>query len=173
MRVFFDLDETLIRSYWPTDREWDGADFNFFLENGENWGVYVRPRAIELIGFAKLMAGSQNVFILTKALESYALTINVMGHLGIEPQNIFDRNFMEYALGCVRYDFQDGKNILIDDMDYFHENTQAKLKFLHAKRDNFLQIPGFQVGNEVTNQMAYFKARAFIKEKAGEKSLTH
>lgn len=164
-RVFFDLDETLIRSFFPAAVEWDRADFNFFLENGENYGVYVRPMARELIAYAKTLVGEE-VYVLTKASLPYALEVVKLGGLGIDPARIYDRGLIDYAKGCVEYPFKDGQNILIDDFPHTHKNIIEKMDFLKIRGDSFLQIPAFQLGNEVTNQMFYFKARAFIKEKA-------
>lgn len=164
-RIFFDLDETLINSYDPASREWDGADFNFFLESGENYGVYVRPEAEGIIQFAKIAVGPDNVFILTKSRAEYAKKVVQMAKLGVRWANIWDRDILKHVASYVDYPGKDGLNILIDDLPLDHKNTIEKMNFLKIGKENVLIVPPFDKRIKGPQKDIYYLVEEFILKK--------
>lgn len=107
-KIFIDLDETLIASYYAggvsetfkTDVYVDDlgrtkADIACGLEL---YRGTLRPYAREFIQKLQEKYGVENVFILTRSIRPYALSFCEVFKLGIDPDRVFARDLLPYQM---------------------------------------------------------------------------
>lgn len=153
-RIFLDLDETLTHS---VDIEyWDEYSVNYnsstdpvflHLSDDEEYVVYKRPVAHDLIEFCRNLAGDDNLYILTDASYEYAKNINNLHNLTISPSRILsmrDNPFVE--------DINKSINILVDNLNW--KDVGRKLAVLYPYRCHVKVVP--YVGSD-KDETAYLK----------------
>jgi len=94
IRMFWDIDETLISSTPARMKKYREPTFTFEVED-QGFNTCVRPCAKELIDFSRELFGFENVFILTTATSSYANEVNKLAGWEFNPSNIIAREDME------------------------------------------------------------------------------
>jgi hypothetical protein len=149
-RIFFDLDETLAHTSMSDPQQ---ENFSFVLDGyaGTHYTI-VRPCAKAVIDFARELVGTENVYILTIAVKSYALKINELAGWNFKKQNILSRENIEahrYSTGYSGYTIVPHKtaninNVLIDNLSP-RENVK-KIDFIGLgknHKDNYLQVKDY------------------------------
>ena len=144
-RIWLDLDDTLIKSYYWSDKELSTIKVP---NDGKNlydeFVTFERPIAKELISFCKDVVGEENVNILTAADEIYAaVIINKLG-FEIPPLRIHtseDTNIFRLSKNpTVLMEFN---NILIDDLCYYDNYIKMKYLGISDKIENYIQIKNY------------------------------
>ena len=164
MKVFFDLDETLIhsRTYKPRTQE----SFFSFSINKEKFWTSIRPSAKEVIDFARQQVGHENVYILTVASYDYAHRICNSQNWGFLPDYIIARETikrytievpMMYTMERVvsRHPLAHESNILIDNLPPKHNDDKTNLMGINPVT-HYLQIEEY-LGYNIEHQENTFK----------------
>jgi FMN phosphatase YigB (HAD superfamily) len=150
--IFFDLDETLAFMDSSDPKQ---EHYPFTTEHGETYYAILRPKAKEVIAFARALVGIENVYILTAATKDYACNANRVLDLGFPEAHIFAREDVRahraqigYGYGILPHGTLAYKNnILIDNLPP-RENTE-KIDFLgmHNWQDTYIKVPDYYGAN--------------------------
>ena len=160
MKLFWDLDETMVHSMYANNEKHADELVDLY---GEHWkgvkykirhdGWYVsllRNSTKRLLEFSRELLGPENVFILTAGTFDYVLAVNHNVGLGFDPNtNIFSREDVARQEVCPK--FVDTFNVLIDNEDYFYHafGDRCKVKFLnHIPIEQHIHTDKFTVWEE-------------------------
>ncbi len=156
-KIFLDLDETLIHSYYCNN---DATVEYYINEYSENYGIIdyslgpdawsegdryvtvIRPMTFKLLNLCENLVGWENVYILTLGTIDYARTINRLAGFDVPHERIFTRE----SLFHIQDEFKNTNNILIDNESYsYHlEGDYNKVNFLHGlAKEKYVNILGF------------------------------
>lgn len=152
-RIFIDLDETLISSYYLTSPQYKDAlladipSTYQVLEVKHPVGrgitiVVVRPWAKQLIQGCFCLVGEDQVYILTRNSNAFTQYVAREVPFGIAPDKIFSREDLHYNVPM----FKHSNNILIDNESHEFHSTGPynKVDFLHGlKQKNLIQVDYF------------------------------
>jgi len=126
MKIFWDIDETLIHSRTFKSSLYE-ENFKFKLM-GQTYYTCVRPCSKGLIEFSRQLVGRDNVYILTAATARYAQHVNEKAGWGFAKNHILTRETMEkYSTRVVAmygngftdvspHPLADKSNVLIDNL---------------------------------------------------------
>lgn len=152
--VFFDLDETLIRSC-PSDALISYPEPPSTIYGP--WSVWLRPSARSLLAIARAMRVP--VLLCTMAEHRYALGITQALNLGFQSNEILA--IEQLRMGkfnlCPR-------GVLMDDLPVQHDAVVIKHRILGLSPDRHFQVPTFRGGllesdEELTRQWSLFLRR--------------
>lgn len=145
MKIFLDLDETLISSYFCGNNKKEILGWENDYTKGEFYSGYitfVRPTAKRLVDFCRSVVGEENVYVLTASECFYALAISQISELNFRYDKVFSREDIDHDYHFKRFKDKDG-NILIDNLipDY----NKSKIDFLNMKDlESYIIIQGFE-----------------------------
>lgn len=145
IKIFFDLDECLIHSEYERDQVngCKSCDDDFLFDIGtrrvaEIYRTKVRPGTRDVLAFARMMVGAENVYVLTASTEPYANQINIDGKLGFTREQIFHRQHIADAYHKVKDSPEFRPCILIDNLHY--NDNQSKAYYLRIDSTDYYQV---------------------------------
>lgn len=179
MKVFFDVDETLVH----TER---GAYCSHAKElpNCLDYFTVERPCAKRLISFARENFGAENVFLLSIGTKDYISGLNEMLGWKFDPENIFAREDLEKhtrvfptEYGGQHHEvdphiYASTSNVLIDNLP--HRDNSVKINFIgiHSTCDtNYLTVRDYYgLVDEGCDEEFFNYVKDFLKFKKGVES---
>lgn len=141
--IFWDLDENLLHSLFPTQDVRGQNYLSIELKDGEILYTIVRPCANKVIEYSRSLVGAENVYILTSAVREYALQINEKAGFRFTPDKVFAREDhapvrMGYGYSYLTHPKWSKDNLLIDNLPY--EVNQTKVNFIgNIPKENYLK----------------------------------
>jgi len=174
MKLFFDLDETLIHTKMnPFKPEWNCEllvldDFVHYTR--------IRPCARELIEYSRTLFNGENVYILTAATHQYAREISRVANWGFTSEQIFARENVEQythrssgGWGAERvqvtaHPLAHPDNILIDNLPPEWNEEKTSFMLINPKT-NYLKVKDY-LGDNTDEDIFRDKVKHFLKEKA-------
>lgn len=150
--IFIDLDETLIHTSLEPDTKSKEVVVNIMPppHKPENYNVMVRPGANKLL-FALREIG--NVYMLTRAVRSYAHAMNKTFKFGFTTDRIFARQDLRSSKYKPRT-YHQAKFFLIDDLDI--RSNFEKIHFISPQGPvRYIRIEAFYGGDNegITDEM--------------------
>jgi len=157
MKIFWDIDETLIHSRTFKSSTYE-ANFKFRLM-GQTYHTCVRPCSKGLIEFSRQLVGKDNVFILTAATLKYALRINEKAEWGFTRNQILSRETMEWYSTKVSgmygdsstqvspHPLADKSNVLIDNLPPHYNREKIALIGSINPETNYYEVKDYFGGD--------------------------
>lgn len=149
-KIYFDLDETLIHSFFhPPECEY----FGFSLGDWEDYYMVIRPSATRIIDWARKVVGKENVHLLTIAIKDYALKVNEIAGWEFKEEDIFSREDIKAHTDIIQtayggkvsyvnpHIYANKNNVLIDNLPIIQ--NKSKMDFIGINYENYLQIEPF------------------------------
>lgn len=170
MRIFLDLDQTLISSFPSYEKTVLTVKTREQpVEFHSNYFTYVRPLANRLVDFCQEKVGNENVYILTAAVKDYADDIVTGADFNIKKAHIFARDFV-YSNHTLDRKFEDGNNILVDDLPYYDNYTKMKKLGIFRQQEKYINIEPYHPINSiyVTDEEWYSAEDKILKDVINE-----
>jgi len=145
IRVFFDLDETLIHT---EVHSYDDRCEKIELYDGD-YHFRIKPDALDAIRGAMELVGKENVFILTIATRAYAEAILKIAKFGIPMDRVFAREDIANQSVSTGYcatsivphkDLCDTRNILIDNRKSGENYEKIAFLDMNMKVSNYMKV---------------------------------
>jgi hypothetical protein len=167
-RLFLDMDETLIASYYSERPQMTYQLINsmpdqydlFCITHGRTDGetlVVIRDWAYDLITHYQKKIGKENVYILTRSGYDFAKMVMRRGNLPIEDHNIYSREHLNFDIS----ELKDSNNVLVDNecYEYHKVGPGNKVRFLHGLPEkNFVQVYPFDAKGYEPDSKQYFSS---------------
>lgn len=169
MNIWFDLDETLVHSYFLTEAYEGirGIKTNHTEDGKNHFYVIKRQLTDQVIDLAQRTVGRNNVFLITLGFEEYVKKMFEMCEIDIRVENIFFKERwlkkIPTAYGgsyCLPWGGR-GRNLLIDNLEFGY--NQEKVQFLNLKKNDYLQIKEY-FGNDL-NDPFLNQVESFLEER--------
>lgn len=159
MRIYLDLDETLIYSeyvdsftrinksfdYW----QWWMVDGCGYSMSREEFITYPRPYSKEFISSLQDEYGVNNVSILTAATQDYAVQICKHFEFNIPKDQIIGRESYTTERALLKNRDPKENPVLVDNETYYDRNAKKKIRFLGGtETTRYIQIEEFKVNKE-------------------------
>lgn len=156
--IFWDVDETLVyTSVFSRNEKTENYKKHsvkdlpyreFYLSDKDPFLYFsiLRPSALELLEYSRLLVGQNNVYTLSTGTEKYIKTLNREFRFGFRDENIFTRENIDSMRGSEL--FKETFNVLIDNLTYYDHRTggRNKIKFLNnLSYKNYICIPEFTI----------------------------
>lgn len=149
--IFFDLDESIAFMDF-SDPEQD--NYPFTINNGETYYAIPRPKAKDVIDFARALVGIDNVYILTAATKEYACNANRVLGFGFQEDHIFSREDISkhraqigYGYGMLPHELTNKNNVLIDNLPPRENRDKIDFLGMHNWQDTYIQVPDYYGAN--------------------------
>jgi hypothetical protein len=176
MKIFWDIDETLIHSRTYESKLYK-HNIHFRLDCGEEFFTCVRPCSKALIQYSRALVGEENVHILTAASFDYAREISRLAEWGFTDENIFSRETMEKY--CIRlqslygvdkvvnpHPYANKNNVLIDNLMPMWNDEKTTLMGINPKT-HYLKVEDYMGDNSDEDIFADI-AKHFLNERHKE-----
>lgn len=150
-RIFFDLDETLLHTQVNHDPEQECSVHKFDHPSNITYYTIMRPCAVSLIKFARLLIGKENVYVLTASTKEYARLMNKIGHLGFDHSHIISRETIDdhnWRGEC--HHLANPLNVLIDNLP-FSLNT-SKTSIMNVLESRYIHVNDYYGVNFASDQ---------------------
>jgi hypothetical protein len=176
MKIFWDIDETLIHSRLAPSKRY-APSIRFRLGSGEEFYTSVRPCSKALIEYSRSLVGEENVHILTAATFDYAKKISRLAEWGFSDENIFSRETMKkysieipslYGSSRVvsRHPFANKYNVLIDNLLPSWNDEKTTLMGINPQT-HYLKVEDYMGDNSDEDIFADI-AKHFLNERHKE-----
>ena len=181
MKIFWDIDETLIHSRTTPSKRYKHS-IEFRLASGEEFYTCVRPCSKALIEYSRSLVGEENVHILTAAAFDYAKEISRLAEWGFTDENIFSRETMKkysieipslYGSSRVvsRHHFANKNNVLIDNLLPSWNDEKTTLMGINPQT-HYLKVEDYMGDNSDEDIFADI-AKHFLNERFKEARGSH
>jgi len=173
MKIFFDVDETLVHSRTSPSKRY-APSIRFRLASTEEFYTCVRPVSNELIEYSRSLVGKENVHILTAASFDYAKKISSMAAWGFSDEDIFSRETMhKYSIeipslyGSNRvispHPFANKNNVLIDNLIPTWNEEKTSFMLINPKT-NYLKVEDY-LGDNTDEDIFRDTVKHFLAQK--------
>jgi hypothetical protein len=169
MKIFWDIDETLIHS--RTYQHQHYAQQHIVDVHNELFYVSERPCAKTVIEYSRELFGAENVCILTAAAELYAERINIATGWNFPTSQIFGRETISrysIKIPCMygsttlmsEHPLASRKNVLIDNLRY--EWNEEKTNLMLITRENYQTFEDY-IGDNEDDEIFRDTVKHFLK----------
>lgn len=171
MKIFWDIDETLIHSVMYTGKDYN--DHSFIIDvYDELYYTHVRPCAYSLIEYSRGLVGVDNVYILTAAAERYARCVNAKAGWEFAEDHIIARETIErytvrlpslYSCKTIvsEHPLAHNDNILIDNLPPEYNNEKTTLLRVNPLI-NYFKVDDY-VGRNFEDDIFRDEVKHFLK----------
>lgn len=139
--IFFDIDETLIHSFYEKPHENLGDYITLKFTEGSDLYTIIRPCSKELVKFARDLVGSERVFILTTSIREYAEQVNAGAGWGFRNDQIFTREDLREKNSTPHPVLADPNNVIIDNLPPRYNDS--KMTFIGIRPSRYMQIQDY------------------------------
>jgi hypothetical protein len=173
MKIFWDIDETLIHSRVVESKEYKPT-IQFRLDH-EVFYTNIRPCSKRLIEYSRTLVGEENVHILTAASFDYAKKISELAGWNFADDAIFARETMQkhsirlqslYGVDRIvtPHAYAHRDNVLIDNLMASWNDEKTTLMGINPKT-NYCKVEDY-IGDDSDDEIFFDTVKHFLKEKA-------
>lgn len=142
--IFFDIDETLIRSSYYKPGFTDNYLKLTFVESRELYTL-IRPCADKIIQYARNLVGFENVYILTTSTREYAEQVNAGAGWNFDVASIFTREDLhdatQNAITIPHPTLAHPNNVIVDNLPKRYNSN--KIAYIGISADRYFQVDDY------------------------------